>query len=166
MTITRLKRSQSLQSFNFQTNLMKKIILLALVGTGFIVNMPFTAQALDSEKIGHNLDREPDMSIAQYDRSVRSRSWRSISWQPISLSLSWQPISRSAVCGLLPQPWRSEMDLWEYSLQSSRCPTCCQATGAAWLSNPNFRIEPFQTMSCQHLNPTCGLPTDWSDVVI
>ena len=68
MTITRLKRSQSLQSFNFQTNLMKKIILLALVGTGFIVNMPFTAQALDSEKIGQNLDREPNMSIAQYDR--------------------------------------------------------------------------------------------------
>jgi hypothetical protein len=68
MTITRLKRSQSLQPFNFQTNLMKKIILLALVGTGFIVNMPFTAQALDSEKIGHNLDREPNMSIAQYDR--------------------------------------------------------------------------------------------------
>ncbi|BAZ48734.1 hypothetical protein NIES4103_13430 [Nostoc sp. NIES-4103] len=47
---------------------MKKIILLALVGTGFIVTMPFTAQALDSEKIGHNLDREPNMSIAQYDR--------------------------------------------------------------------------------------------------
>ena len=27
-------------------------------------------------------------------------------------------------------------------------------------------IEPFQTMSCQHLNPACGLPTDWSGVVI
>jgi hypothetical protein len=52
---------------------MKKIILLALVGTGFIVNMPFTAQALDSEKIGHNLDREPNMSIAQYDRDRRDR---------------------------------------------------------------------------------------------
>jgi multisubunit Na+/H+ antiporter MnhC subunit len=38
MTITRLKRSQSLQSFNFQTNLMKKIILLALVGTGIHSN--------------------------------------------------------------------------------------------------------------------------------
>jgi len=47
---------------------MKKIILLALVGTGLIVTMPFTAQALDSEKIGQNLDREPNMSIAQYDR--------------------------------------------------------------------------------------------------
>ena len=46
---------------------MKKIILLALVGTGFVVTMPFTAQALDSEKIGQNLDREPNMSIAQYD---------------------------------------------------------------------------------------------------
>lgn len=73
MTITRLKRSQSLQSFNFQTNLMKKIILLALVGTGFIVNMPFTAQALDSEKIGQNLDREPNMSIAQYERDRDER---------------------------------------------------------------------------------------------
>jgi hypothetical protein len=52
---------------------MKKIILLALVGTGFIVNMPFTAQALDSEKIGHNLDREPNMSIAQYDRDRDDR---------------------------------------------------------------------------------------------
>jgi hypothetical protein len=47
---------------------MKKIILLALVGTGFVVTMPFTAQALDSEKIGQNLDREPNMSIDQYDR--------------------------------------------------------------------------------------------------
>ncbi|HEY9656226.1 MAG TPA: hypothetical protein V6C50_12135 [Crinalium sp.] len=41
---------------------MKKIILLALVGTGLLVTMPFTAQALDSEKIGQNLDREPNMS--------------------------------------------------------------------------------------------------------
>jgi hypothetical protein len=47
---------------------MKKIILLALVGTGFVVTMPFTAQALDSEKIGQNHDRELNMSIAQYDR--------------------------------------------------------------------------------------------------
>jgi energy-converting hydrogenase Eha subunit C len=44
---------------------MNKIILLALVGMGFLV-MPFTAQALDSAKIGQNLDREPNMSIAQY----------------------------------------------------------------------------------------------------
>lgn len=35
---------------------MKKLILLALVCTGFAVTMPFTAQALDSDK------------IAQYDR--------------------------------------------------------------------------------------------------
>ncbi|MEA5567489.1 hypothetical protein [Anabaena sp. UHCC 0399] len=52
---------------------MKKIILLALVGTGFIVNMPFMAQALDSEKIGQNLDRERNMSIAQYNRDDRYR---------------------------------------------------------------------------------------------
>jgi hypothetical protein len=52
---------------------MKKIILLALVGTGLVVTMPFTAQALDSEKIGQNLDREPNMSIAQYDRDRDDR---------------------------------------------------------------------------------------------
>ena len=53
---------------------MKKIILLALVCTGFAVTTPFAAQALDSEKIGQNLDshserlrqREPNMSLAQY----------------------------------------------------------------------------------------------------
>ncbi|MBN3874893.1 MULTISPECIES: hypothetical protein [unclassified Nostoc] len=47
---------------------MKKIILLALVCTGFVVTTPFTAQALDSEKISPNLDREPNTSLAQYDR--------------------------------------------------------------------------------------------------
>jgi hypothetical protein len=47
---------------------MKKIILLALVCTGFAVTTPFAAHALDSEKIGQNLDREPNMSLAQYDR--------------------------------------------------------------------------------------------------
>jgi hypothetical protein len=46
---------------------MKKIILLALVCTGFVVTTPFTAHALDSEKIGQNLDRdrEPNMSLAE-----------------------------------------------------------------------------------------------------
>jgi hypothetical protein len=69
MTITRLKRSQSpINPITLQTKLMKKIILLALVGTGLVVTMPFTAQAVDSEKIGQNLDREPNMSIAQYNR--------------------------------------------------------------------------------------------------
>ena len=66
------KPDQSNYTFKL-INLTKKIILLALVGTGFIVNMPFTAQALDSEKIGHNLDREPNMSIAQHDRDRRDR---------------------------------------------------------------------------------------------
>ena len=47
---------------------MNKIILLALVCTGFAVTNPFTAHALDSEKIGQNLNREPNMSLAQYDR--------------------------------------------------------------------------------------------------
>jgi hypothetical protein len=47
---------------------MKKIILLVLVCTGFVATTPFTAQAIDSEKIGHNLDLETNMSLAQYDR--------------------------------------------------------------------------------------------------
>jgi hypothetical protein len=55
---------------------MKKIILLALMGTGFVVTMPFTAQALDSEKIGQNLDRERNISIAQYNRDDRYRDDR------------------------------------------------------------------------------------------
>ena len=56
---------------------MKKIILLALVCTGFAVTTPLTAQALDSEKIGQNLDREPNMSIAQYDRDqYRNNQYR------------------------------------------------------------------------------------------
>jgi hypothetical protein len=60
--------NRSIQVLHLQTNLMKKITLLALVGTGFLVTMPFAAQALNSEKIGHNLDQEPNMSIAQYNR--------------------------------------------------------------------------------------------------
>jgi hypothetical protein len=44
---------------------MKKIILLALVCTGFVVTTPFTAHALDSKKIGQNLDLEPNMSLAE-----------------------------------------------------------------------------------------------------
>jgi hypothetical protein len=48
---------------------MNKIILLALVCTGFAVTTPFTAHALDSEKIGQNLDLETNMEIAQYRRN-------------------------------------------------------------------------------------------------
>jgi hypothetical protein len=74
---------------------MNKIILLALVSTGFAVTTPFTAHALDSEKIGHNLGREPNMSLAQYDRyqyrrnqyrdrdrqfSVYYRNWDNRQW--------------------------------------------------------------------------------------
>ncbi|WP_310426082.1 hypothetical protein [Chamaesiphon sp. VAR_48_metabat_135_sub] len=57
---------------------MKKIILLALVCTGFVVTTPFTAQALDSEKISQNLDLGTNMEIAQYRRNQNrdSRSER------------------------------------------------------------------------------------------
>jgi hypothetical protein len=48
---------------------MNKIILLALVYMGFAVTTPFTAHALDSEKIGQNLDLETNMEIAQYNRN-------------------------------------------------------------------------------------------------
>jgi outer membrane lipoprotein-sorting protein len=82
---------------------MKKIILLALVCTGFVVTTPFMAHALDSEKISQNLDshseslrqREANMSLAEprgttiaqyrnqnrqrqfsvYYRSPRDRQW-------------------------------------------------------------------------------------------
>jgi hypothetical protein len=54
---------------------MKKIFLLLLVGMGFVVTTPFTAQALDSDKIDQNKpearqrEQKPvvDTKIAQYD---------------------------------------------------------------------------------------------------
>lgn len=57
---------------------MKRMIFLALVGTGFVVTTPFASQALDLEKVGQNFDvhserlrqREPNMLIAQYDRDL------------------------------------------------------------------------------------------------
>jgi hypothetical protein len=56
---------------------MNKIILLALVGMGFVVTTPFTAQAIDSEKIGQNLDfhseRLRQRKPIYVDRPVRSR---------------------------------------------------------------------------------------------
>ncbi len=59
---------------------MKKIFLLLLVGMGFVVTTPFTAQALDAEKIGQNKlearqrEQKPvvDTKIAQYDRDQNS----------------------------------------------------------------------------------------------
>ena len=44
---------------------MNKLILLALVCTGFAVTTPFTAHALDSEKVGQNLDARNREGIAQ-----------------------------------------------------------------------------------------------------
>jgi hypothetical protein len=54
---------------------MKKIILLALVCTGFVVTTPFTADALDSERISQNLNREANTSIAQYRNQNRDRQF-------------------------------------------------------------------------------------------
>jgi hypothetical protein len=83
---------------------MKKIILLALVCTGFVVTTPFMAHALDSEKISQNLDRdrEPNMPLAEprgttiaqyrnqnrqrqfsvYYRSPRDRQWTFEGYHP------------------------------------------------------------------------------------
>jgi hypothetical protein len=55
---------------------MKKIILLALVCTGFVVTTPFTAHALDSKKIGQNLDLEPNMSLAEPLLDARIAQYR------------------------------------------------------------------------------------------
>jgi uncharacterized protein YxeA len=55
---------------------MKKLILLALVCTVFAVTMPFTAQALDSDKIAqYDRDRYPNNQNRdyQYDRNNRNR---------------------------------------------------------------------------------------------
>jgi hypothetical protein len=48
---------------------MKKLILLTMVCTGFIVTTPFIAQAVESEKIGQNLDRETNVLLVQYGRN-------------------------------------------------------------------------------------------------
>jgi hypothetical protein len=56
---------------------MKKLILLALVCTGFAVTTPFTAQALDSEKIAQynrgNQNRDRQFSV--YYRNRGNRQW-------------------------------------------------------------------------------------------
>ena len=65
---------------------MKKLILLALMCTGFAVTTPLTAHALDSEKIAqYGRDRYPnnqypnnrnrDRQFSVYYRSRGSRQW-------------------------------------------------------------------------------------------
>jgi hypothetical protein len=61
---------------------MKKLILMALVCTGFAVTTPFTAQALDSEKIAqYNRDnqyrdnRNRDRQFSVYYRSRGDSQW-------------------------------------------------------------------------------------------
>jgi hypothetical protein len=49
---------------------MKKLILLALVGTGFAATMPFKANAIESHSI-QQLDRTPALTIAQMRRNDR-----------------------------------------------------------------------------------------------
>ncbi|PSB59388.1 hypothetical protein [Chamaesiphon polymorphus] len=54
---------------------MKKIILLTLVGTGLLVTMPFTAQALDSDKIAqYDRDRYRDDQDRDYEYGDDRRS--------------------------------------------------------------------------------------------
>jgi hypothetical protein len=54
---------------------MKKIILLALVCTGFVVTTPFTAQALDSEKIAQ-YDRDQNRDNQNRDNQDRDNEGR------------------------------------------------------------------------------------------
>jgi hypothetical protein len=54
-------------SFLVETNLMKKIILLSLVCTGFVASMPFQASALDSQPVSQ-LNGENNPILAQYRR--------------------------------------------------------------------------------------------------
>jgi hypothetical protein len=54
---------------------MKKLILLALLCTGFAVTTPFTAQALDSEKIAQ-YDRDQDRDNQDRDNQNRDNQDR------------------------------------------------------------------------------------------
>ena len=58
---------------------MKKLILLALLCTGFAVTTPFTAQALDSEKIAqYNRDQNRnDQNSDNQDRDNEGRATQS-----------------------------------------------------------------------------------------
>ena len=58
---------------------MKKLILLALVCTGFAVTTPFTAQALDSEKIAqYDCDQNRnDQNRDNQDRDNEGRRYQS-----------------------------------------------------------------------------------------
>jgi hypothetical protein len=54
---------------------MKKLILLALLCTGFVVTTPFTAQALDSEKIAQ-YDRDQNRDNQNHDNQDRDNEGR------------------------------------------------------------------------------------------
>jgi hypothetical protein len=50
---------------------MKKIVLLALVGTGFLASMPFKASALDVQQVNQNSNVQTTTNLAQYRRNDR-----------------------------------------------------------------------------------------------
>jgi hypothetical protein len=54
---------------------MKKLILLALLCTGFAVTMPFTVQAIDSEKIAQP-DRDQNRDDQNRDEQYRDSDGR------------------------------------------------------------------------------------------
>jgi Ni/Co efflux regulator RcnB len=54
---------------------MKKLILLALVCTGFVATAPFTAQALDAEKIAQ-YDRDQNRNNRDRDNRDRDNEGR------------------------------------------------------------------------------------------
>jgi hypothetical protein len=60
---------------------MKKLILLALVCTGFAVTTPFTSQALDSDKIAQ-YDRDQNRDNRNRDNQNRDEQYRDSEGRP------------------------------------------------------------------------------------
>ena len=65
---------------------MKKIIIISWVSAGFLVTMPFEANALDSQTVNQNFDEKTNLRVAQgrptyqrgytvHYRSPRDRQW-------------------------------------------------------------------------------------------
>jgi Ni/Co efflux regulator RcnB len=65
-----------IQTLQVETDFMKRLILLALVCTGFAVTTPLTAQALDSEKIAQYVGEASPLENRDQNRNDRDRNGR------------------------------------------------------------------------------------------
>ena len=65
-----------IQTLQVETDFMKRLILLALVCTGFAVTTPFTAHALDSEKIAQYVGEASPLENRDQNRNDRDRDNR------------------------------------------------------------------------------------------